>query len=265
MTKGLLDGKKALILGVANERSIAWGVAKSFKEQGAQLAFTYAGDSIYKRLLPLSQEIQSDWIELVDVTQDQHLINLKNKVKDSWGTFDILVHSLAFANTQDLKGRISDVSRDGFKMALDISAYSLIALCSALRDLMNPGGSVMAMTYHGSQKVMKNYNIMGIAKAALEASMRYLAEDLGSQNIRVNCISAGPIKTLAAVGVSGFRSILKDVEQQAPLKRNITIEDVGGMATFLASDYSRSVTGQVMYVDAGHSIVVPSSLAGEES
>ncbi len=251
----LLAGKKALVLGVANERSIAWGITQILKRNGASIALTYMNEAIEKRVVPLSKEVSADFLAEVDVTNDDHISRLKETIKNEWGNFDILVHSLAFADKEDLKGRFIETSRKGFALANDISAYSLIALCHELEELMNPGASVMAMTYHGSQKVLANYNMMGVAKAALEASMRYLADDMGPKGIRVNAISAGPIKTLAASGISGFRSILSTVEEKAPLRKNITTEDVGGTALYLASSLSSGVTGQILYVDSGLSIM----------
>lgn len=252
---GLLEGKKALILGVANEKSIAWGIARNLKEQGASLAMTYLNDQLKKRVEPLAAEVGADFICEMDVTQDDHYENLKKTVEEKWGKFDILIHSLAFADRNDLKARFTDTSRDGFKLACDISAFSLIGLCHHLKPLLNENASVIAMTYHGSVKVLKGYNVMGVAKAALESSMRYLSDDLGQDSIRVNCISAGPIRTLAASGVPGLRSIFDMVEEKAPLKRNVTTEDVGGTATYLASSLSNGVTGQVLYVDSGISIL----------
>ena len=251
----LLAGKKALILGLANEKSIAWGITTKLKEQGCRIALTYLNDALKKRVEPLGQEIGADFITEMDVTVDQHYQNLKETVEREWGKFDILVHSLAFANREDLKGRFHQTSRQGFALACDISAFSLIGLCHSLKDLFNTNASVMAMTYHGSVKVMDNYNVMGVAKAALESSARYLASDLGQDGIRVNCISAGPIKTLAASGISGLRGILDKVEERAPLKRNVTQEEVGGTAVYLASDLSSGVTGQILYVDSGYSIL----------
>ena len=251
----LLAGKKALVLGVANERSIAWGITQILKRNGASIALTYMNEAIEKRVVPLSKEVSADFLAEVDVTNDDHISRLKETIKNEWGNFDILVHSLAFADKEDLKGRFIETSRKGFALANDISAYSLIALCHELEELMNPGASVMAMTYHGSQKVLANYNMMGVAKAALEASMRYLADDMGPKGIRVNAISAGPIKTLAASGISGFRSILSTVEEKAPLRKNITTEDVGGTAVYLASSLSSGVTGQILDVDYGLSIM----------
>jgi len=251
----LLKGKKALILGVANDMSIAWGITKAFKEHGANVALTYLNDGLKKRVEPLAQQVGADFLCEMDATQDDHYGNLRKTVEEKWGKFDILVHSLAFADRNDLKADFSDTSRDGFKLACDVSAFSLIGLCHHLKDLMNPEGSVMAMTYHGSQQVLRGYNVMGVAKAALEASSRYLAEDLGRKQLRVNCISAGPIRTLASSAVPGLRDVFKMVEEKAPLHRNVTQDDVAGMAVYLASDLSRGVTGQVLYVDSGLAIM----------
>lgn len=251
----LLKGKKALILGLANERSIAWGITKALKDAGAEIALSYLNEALQKRVEPLAQEIGASFTCQVDVTNDEHYKSLKETVEKNWGKFDILVHSLAFADKDDLGGAFSDTSRKGFLMACDISAFSLVGLCHELKDLLNPGASVFALTYHGSTKVVANYNVMGVAKAALECSMRYLADELGPRDIRVNCISAGPIRTLAASGISGFRDILKTVEEKAPMRKNITIEDVGGTALYLASPLSNGVTGQILYVDSGLSIL----------
>lgn len=252
---GILSGKKAVIFGVANERSIAWGVAQEFKKQGAQVALSFLNDALKKRVEPLAESIEADFIFEMDVTQDDHYEKAAALIKEKWGDFDILVHSLAFADRADLKGNFVATSREGFKMACDISAFSLVGLSQHLSPMMNKGGSIMAMTYYGSQKVITNYNVMGVAKAALEASARYLANDLGQNGLRVNCISAGPIKTLAASGISGFRDLLSKVEEIAPMRENVTPEDVGGTATYLASDLSKGVTGQVLYVDSGLSIL----------
>ncbi len=251
----LLEGKKALILGLANDRSIAWGITKAFKEQGASIALSYMNETIHKRVEPLSKEIEADFIFEMDVTNDAHYAAMKETVAKKWGKFDILVHSLAFADKEDLSRPFVHTSRKGYLMACDISAFSLVGLCDTLQDLMNDNGSVMSMTYYGSQKVVKNYNVMGVAKAALEASTRYLAQDLGPRGIKVNCISAGPIKTLAASGISGFRTLLSQVEEIAPMKKNVTPEDVGGTAVYLASGLSTGVTGQVLYVDSGLNIL----------
>ena len=252
---GLLTGKKALILGVANDRSIAWGIAKALKAQGASIALTYMNDAIHKRVEPLSQELGADFIALMDVSNDDHYPALKKTVEEKWGKFDILIHSLAFADKDDLSRPFLQTSRKGFLMACDISAYSLVGLCQHLEPIMNDGGSVVAMTYYGSQKVIKNYNVMGVAKAALEASTRYLAYDLGPRKIKVNCISAGPIKTLAASGISGFRSLLSQVEEIAPMKEGVSQDDVAGAAVYLTTSLSGGVTGQVLYVDSGLSIL----------
>lgn len=252
---GLLTGKKALIFGVANERSIAWGIAKQFKEQGASIALSYVNDAIKKRVEPLAEQIGADFIFEMDVTNDEHYLHLTDEINEKWGKFDILVHSIAFAQREDLKDNFVKTSREGYKLACDVSAFSLVGLSNSLYELMNPGGSIMAMTYYGSQKVVTNYNVMGVAKAALEASTRYLANDLGKHDIKVNCISAGPIKTLAASGISGFRELLNKVEHFAPMRKNITPDDVAGTATYLASSLSNGVTGQVLYVDSGLNIM----------
>jgi enoyl-[acyl-carrier protein] reductase I len=251
----LLQGKKALILGVANDMSIAWGIAKALRAQGASVALTYLNDNLKKRVEPLADEVGADFICEMDVTIDSHYSDLAKTVTEKWGKFDILIHSLAFADKTDLKGRFLETSREGFKMACDISAFSLIGLCNSLKANLNDDASVIAMTYHGSQKVLKGYNVMGVAKAALEASTRYLADDLGPENIRVNCISAGPIRTLAASGVPGLKDFLKVIEEKAPLRKNVTQDDVAGTAVYLASGLSHGVTGQVLYVDAGINII----------
>lgn len=251
----LLAGKKALIFGVANDKSIAWGVAKEFKRLGASVALSYVNDAIKKRVLPLAEELGADFTFEMDVCNDEHYESLQEKIKKEWGDFDILVHSVAFADRADLKDSFVKTSREGFKMACDVSAFSLVGLSNSLVPIMNEGGSIMSMSYYGSQKVITNYNVMGVAKAALEASTRYLANDLGPQNIKVNCISAGPVKTLASSGISGFKGLLNKVEEVAPLRKNITPENVGGTASFLASSLSDGITGQVIYVDAGLSIM----------
>lgn len=251
----LLSGKKALILGVANERSIAWGITKVLKQNGANVALSYLNESLEKRVKPLAEEVGADFTFEMDVTNESHYPEMEKIVKEKWGTFDILVHSLAFADRNDLKGRFVETSRQGYLTACEVSAYSLVALSRQLYPIMNPEGSILAMTYYGSEKVVKNYNVMGVAKAALEASVRYLADDLGKESIRVNAISAGPIKTLAASGVSGLRGMLSEVGEKAPLRRNVSQEDVGGAALYLASDFSKNVTGQTLYVDAGLSTI----------
>ncbi len=251
----ILKGKKALIFGVANDRSIAWGIANELKNHGASIALSYVNDAIKKRVEPLAEQLGADFTFEMDVANDDHYEKVQGLVKDKWGDFDILVHSVAFADRKDLKDKFLNTSREGFKLACDISAFSLVGLSHSLSPLMNEGGSIMSMSYYGSQKVITNYNVMGVAKAALEASTRYLANELGEKQIRVNCISAGPVKTLAASGVSGFREMLSQVEEVAPMRKNITPTDVGGTAVYLASSLSNGVTGQVIYVDSGLSIL----------
>jgi len=252
---GLLSGKRALIFGVANERSIAWGIAKAFHAEGAELGFTYLNEALERRVRPLAESVGSKLILPCDVGHDDHIESLYKEVASRWGTFDVLVHSIAFANKEDLGGSFVDTGREGFRIALDVSCYSLIALTRPAVPLLNEGASVLTLTYYGSTKVVPHYNVMGVAKAALEASVRYLAYDLGPKGIRVNAISAGPIKTLSASGVSGFRSMLKTAGEMTPLKRNVTQDEVGTTATFLASSWASGVTGEVLFVDAGGNTV----------
>lgn len=247
----ILQGKRALVMGLANNKSIAYGVASAFKAQGARLAFNYVGDAIKKRVEPLNEELGGEYIFQCDVTKDEEIADAVSLVKEKWGGVDILVHSIAYANREDLNGRFIDTSREGFALAMNISAYSLPALCHAFEPLLTPGASVITMTYHGSTQVIPGYNVMGVAKAALECSMRYLSYELGEKNIRVNAISSGPIKTLAASAVGGMKGILGQIEEKAPLRRNVTTQDVGGLATFLASDLASAVTGETIYVDSG--------------
>jgi len=251
-----LKGKRALIMGLANERSIAYGIAKSLKESGAELGFTYIS-AIEKRMRPLAEELGATLIEECDVSKDEDLTRLGSAVKDKWGNqVDILVHSLAFADREDLEKSFVETSRQGFQMALDVSAYSLIGVCRALLPALESSrGSVLCMTYYGAEKVVQNYNVMGVAKAALESSVRYLAADLGPRGVRVNAVSAGPIRTLAASGVKDFRSILGKIEERAPLRRNVTTEDVGKSALYLCSDLASGVTGEILYVDSGYNIL----------
>lgn len=251
----LLAGKRALILGLANNKSIAFGIAEAFKAQGARLAFNYVGDAIKKRVEPLSAELGGEFTFQCDASDDAQIADAAALVQEKWGGVDVVVHSIAFANRDDLQGRFIDTSRDGFKLALDISAYSLTAFCRAFEPLMSPGASVISMTYLGSQQVIPGYNVMGVAKAALEASVRYLSMDLGAKGVRVNAISAGPIKTLAASAVSSLKHIFTHMEEHSPLRRNVTTADVGGAAAFLASDLASAVTGHVLYVDSGYNIV----------
>lgn len=251
---GLLAGKKALILGVANEKSIAWAMAKLFHAEGAELILTYAGDSIERRVRPLAESVNAA-VAPCNVTSDDEIQNLMQQVQKQWGGLDIMIHSVAFADKDELKGSILSTTRNGFSNAMDISAYSLIALLKAAQPLMMDRNScALAMSYYGAEKVFPNYNVMGVAKAALEASVRYLAAGMGPDNIRVNAISAGPIKTLAATGVNGFNQILNTVEERAPLHRNITQEEVAKAALYLCSDLASGVTGEIHYVDAGYNI-----------
>lgn len=251
----LLKDKKAAIFGVANERSIAYGISKEFKENGARLCLSYPGEAVQKRVEPINEELGGEFTFQCDVTNDAQLREAAELVGNKWGQIDILVHSVAFANRDDLKGRYVDTSREGFHLALDVSAYSLVALCQHFEPLLAKDASVICLTYLGSERVITNYNVMGVAKAALEASMRYLASDLGEKSVRVNAISAGPIKTLAASGISGFKTILETIETRAPLRRNVTIEDAGKAALFLASDLASGVTGEVVHVDSGYNIM----------
>ncbi|MBI3398371.1 MAG: enoyl-ACP reductase [Deltaproteobacteria bacterium] len=253
---GLLENKKGIIFGVANERSIAWAIAQTLHKEGAELAFTYLGEALKERVTPLAQGIDSKLILPCDVAKDDEIDAVFNKLKDTWGGLDILVHSVAFANKDELKGMYVNTSREGFRLAMDISAYSFVALTKRAYPLMEGrNGSIMTLTYLGSERIIPNYNVMGVAKAALEASVKYLAADLGQKNIKVNAISAGPIRTLAAMGISGFRDILSIVEQKAPLRRNVTAADVAKTALYLCSDLSGGVTGEIIYVDAGYNIV----------
>ncbi len=252
---GLLDGKVALVFGLANKDSIAWGIIQRLHAEGATIAISYAGAILEKRVLPLAQEIGCDFVEQCDVTSDEQLDAVFAKAGERFGKLDILVHSVAFAAREDLGGRFVDVSREGFKMALDISAYSLIAMAKRAEPLMTDGGSIMCLTYYAAEKVMPKYNAMAVAKAALETITRYLANDLGPQGIRVNAISAGPIKTLAAAGVPGLRTMLKYSEKVVPLRARVTQTDVGDTAVYLASDLSRTVTGEVIHVDSGYHIL----------
>ena len=252
---GLMDGKVALIFGVANKNSIAWGITQKLYEEGATIALSYAGEALEKRVLPLAAEINCDFVEQCDVQNDDQLDAVFAKVKERYGRIDTLVHCVAFANREDLGGRFVDISRDGFKLALDISAYSLIAMAKRAEPLMTNGGSIISLTYFAAEKVMPKYHVMAVAKSALETITRYLANDLGTKNIRVNAISAGPIKTLAAAGVPGFRMMLKYSEKASPLRRLVSQEDVGNTAIWLASDLGSAVTGEVVHVDAGYNIL----------
>src|SRR5690606_4293257 len=236
MTMGLMDGKVALIFGVANKNSIAWGITQRLHEEGATIALSYGAEILEKRVMPLAEEIGCDFVELCDVSSDEQLDSVFEKVRERYGKIDVLVHSVAFANREDMGGRFVDVSREGFKLALDISAYSLIAMAKRAEPLMTDGGSIVSLSYYAAEKVMPKYHVMAIAKSALESITRYLANDLGPRGIRVNAISAGPIKTLAAAGVPGIRMMLQYSEKAAPLRRRISQEEVGSAALFLLSD-----------------------------
>lgn len=251
----LLEGKTALVFGVANDRSIAWGITRAFHDHGAQIGLSYAGEVLEKRVRPLAELIGCGFVEQCDVTRDEDIHLAAQKAGDAFGGVDILVHAVAFANRDELNGPYYRTSRAGFHLAMDISVYSLTALVQAFQPILRPGGSVMTLTYYGSEKVMPNYNVMGIAKAALEASVRYLANDLGPQGVRVNSISAGPIRTLAAAGVSNFKEMYRHFSEIAPLRENVTADDVGGAAVFLASPLSAHITGQVLFVDSGYNIL----------
>lgn len=252
---GLMDGKVALIFGVANKNSIAWGITQKLHDEGATIALSYGAEILEKRVMPLAAEIGCDFVELCDVSSDEQLDAVFEKVRQKYGKIDVLVHSVAFANREDMGGRFVDVSREGFKMALDISAFSLIAMAKRAEPLMTDGGSIVSLSYYAAEKVMPKYHVMAIAKAALEAVTMYLANDLGPKGIRVNAISAGPIKTLAAAGVPGIRMMLQYSEKSAPLRRRISQEEVGNAALFLLSDLGSAVTGEIMHVDAGYNIL----------
>lgn len=251
----LLAGKNIIVMGVANDRSIAWAIAQSLAEQGARLAFTYESERVEGRVRKLAETIPNSLILPCNVTVDAEIDKLADTLRGEFGVLHGLVHSIAFAKGEDLAGDFVDTSREGFALANDISVYSLVAVSQRLAPLMTEGGSIMTMTYMGSERVMRNYNVMGVAKAGLEASVRYLANDLGPKNIRVNAVSAGPIRTLAAKGISDFNSILKQVEEKAPLRRTTETEEVGDTAMFLLSHLSRGITGEVIFVDGGYNIV----------
>jgi enoyl-[acyl-carrier protein] reductase I len=253
---GLLDGKRAVIFGVANERSIAWAISEAFHAEGAELAFTYAGEVLEKRVRPLAEGIGAKIVLPCDVTRDEEIEKVFSTLREKWSGLDILIHAIAFANKEDLAQPYVQTSRAGFHLALDVSAYSMVALARYAAPLMEGrNGAMLTLTYMGSEKVIPNYNVMGIAKAALEASVRYLAYDLGPRGIRVNAISAGPIRTLAAAGISDFKTMLHHVADKAPLKRNIEAEEVGKTALYLCGPWGSAVTGEVVHVDAGYNIM----------
>ncbi|WP_119458914.1 enoyl-ACP reductase FabI [Rhodospirillaceae bacterium SYSU D60014] len=254
-SSGLLAGKRGLVMGVANDRSIAWGIARALAAQGASLAFTYQGEALGKRVAPLAGSLGSDFLLPCDVGDDASIDATFAEIAERWGTLDFLVHAIAFSDKEELKGKYVETTRNNFAMTLDISCFSFTAVCQRAVALMPNGGSLLTLSYYGAERVMPHYNVMGVAKAALEASVRYLAADLGDQGIRVNAISAGPIKTLAASGIGDFRYILKWNELNAPLKRNVTTDQVGGSALYLLSDLSQGVTGEVHHVDSGYHVV----------
>ena len=251
----LMAGKRGLIMGVANDRSLAWGIAKTVAAQGAALAFTFQGEAFEKRVRPLAESLGSDFVVPCEATYPESIDALFAAVKKRWGGLDFVVHAIAYSDKEELKGRYLDTTRANFLKTIDISCYSFTAVCQRAVPLMTQGGSLLTLTYSGAERVMPHYNVMGVAKAALEASVRYLAVDLGRDNIRVNAISAGPIKTLAASGIGDFRYILKWNEYNSPLKRNVTIEDVGKSALYLLSDLASGVTGEVHHVDCGYHVV----------
>ena len=251
----LMAGKKGLVMGVANERSLAWGIARAVHGQGAELAFSYQGDALKKRVEPLAGSVDSDFTVPCDVTDTASMDKVFAAIGDRWGRLDFLVHAIAFSDKEELKGQYIDTTPGNFAATMNISCYSFTALCQRARPLMGGGGSLLTLTYFGAERVMPHYNVMGVAKAALEASVRYLAEDLGKENIRVNAISAGPMKTLAASGIGDFRYILKWNEYNSPLRRNVTQDDIGGAGVYLLSDLSSGVTGETHHVDCGYNVV----------
>lgn len=252
---GLMAGKKGLIMGVANERSIAWGIAKAAHNAGAELAFTYQGEALEKRVRPLATSIGCEQLYPCDVTDDASIDATFVALRQKWGELDFVVHAIAFSDKEELKGLYLDTTRGNFALTMDISCYSFTAVCQRAAAMMRQGGSLLTLTYYGAERVMPHYNVMGVAKAALEASVRYLAADLGPRGIRVNAISAGPIKTLAASGIGDFRYILRWNEMNAPLKRNVTTDEVGNSGLYFLSDLSSGVTGEVHHVDSGYHVV----------
>ncbi len=254
-SSGILAGKRGLVMGVANNRSIAWGIAKAAREAGAELAFTFQGDALEKRVRPLAAELGAAVVGHCDVTDAASIDAVFAEVQRLWGKIDFVVHCIAFSDKDELTGRYVDTSEANFNKSLNISCFSFTAIAQRAEKLMTEGGSLLTLSYYGAEKWMPHYNVMGVAKAALEASVRYLAADLGEKNIRVNAISAGPIKTLAASGIGDFRYILKWNEYNAPLRRTVTIEEVGDTAAFLLSDMSKGMTGEILHVDAGYHVV----------
>ena len=254
-SQGVMHGKKGLIMGVANDRSIAWGIAAKLAEQGAELAFTFQGEALQKRVTPLAASVRSDLVMPCDVTDEGSMDAVFSTLEQKWGKLDFVLHAIAYSDKEELKGGYVDTSRQNFQRTMDISVYSFTAVAKRAAAMMNDGGSMLTLTYYGAERVMPHYNVMGVAKAALEASIRYLAVDLGERNIRVNGLSAGPMKTLAASGIGDFRYILKWNQYNSPLKRNVTLDDVGGAGMYLLSDLASGVTGETHHVDCGYHVV----------
>ncbi|NUQ19080.1 MAG: enoyl-ACP reductase FabI [Sphingomonas sp.] len=252
---GLMQGKRGLIMGLANDRSLAWGIARALGTQGAELAFSYQGEALEKRVRPLAAELGSDMLVDCDVSSMEALDAAFDQLRGKWGSIDFVVHAIGYSDKNELRGKFVDTSMDNFLMTMNISVYSFVAVAQRARALMTNGGSLLTLTYYGAEKVIPHYNVMGLAKSALETSVKYLAVDLGAEGIRVNAISAGPIKTLAASGIGDFRYIMKWNEYNSPLKRNVTIEDVGGAGLYLLSDLASGVTGEIHHVDAGYNVV----------
>lgn len=250
--KGLLEGKKGLIMGVANDRSLAWGIARMAKAEGADMAFTFQGEALEKRVRPLAESLDASMILECDVSKAASMDAVFKAIEDKWGKLDFLVHAIGFSDKDELRGRYIDTSPENFALTMNISCYSFTAVAARAEKLMSEGGSLLTLSYYGAEKVVPHYNVMGVAKAALEASVRYLSKDLGKKGIRVNAISAGPVKTLAASGVGGFRYILKWNELNSPLRRTVTIDDVGGSAIYLLSNLANGVTGEIHHVDSGY-------------
>ena len=255
MSSGLMTGKRGLIMGLANEKSIAWGIAQACFEAGADMAFSYQGEALKKRVGPLAEKVGSEFLIECDVSDNSSILKLFAEIEKEWGQLDFLVHAIGFSDKTELRGRYVDTSLENFNMTMNISVYSFTAVARQAEKLMPNGGSMLTLTYYGAEQVMPHYNVMGVAKAALETSVKYLAEDLGKDNIRVNAVSAGPIKTLAASGIGDFRYILKWNELNSPLRRNVTIDDVGKSALYLLSELGSGVTGEVLHVDSGYHIV----------
>ena len=264
MSTQLMQGKRGLIMGLANDKSIAWGIAQALHEQGAEIAVSYHGEAMKKRVEPLAASLDSPLVVNCDVGDPESVAATMAALKETFGQIDFLVHAIGFSDKSELRGRYINTSRDNFLMTMDISAYSFTAVLQAAEDIMAPGASALTLTYYGAEKVMPNYNVMGVAKAALEASVRYLAEDMGPQGVRVNAISAGTIKTLAASGIGDFRAILRWNEENSPLRRSVTQEEVGKSALYLLSDLGSAVTGEVLHVDAGYHVVGMKSLNAEK-